>query len=380
MAMKKCPNCSGKTYPLQLDEIEVDLCTKCEGIWFDRGELGAKVGLNVESANTLPNAASARMSRRMCPVCGVPLYERELGKSTHLYVDECRSCAGVFLDKGELRAVEKYVEKLKVEYNIKEADREAERRALREKMKGTVEMNEDSTAVAVFQYLTGLPVESDSAQKIFPPLTTVLILANVLVYALMLASGSYNAWLEKLAVVPADITSGGNYYTLVSSTFTHGGFLHLFGNMYFLWITGDNVEERCGLVWFLPFYLLCGLAGDFLHIAVSPASTIPSVGASGAISGLLGAYMVLFPENQFTVRWIIYWRPVKFEVPALFYFGFWILLQLFYAWLRLPGVGWFAHIGGFACGVTVAVLMRVLGRKETPAPLRRPPGKTRLKA
>jgi len=357
MPDKVCPGCATKLYPMNLGGIEVDTCPKCAGIWFDRGELGKAVGLSIAAAENLPNSKKAKMSRRICPTCRRPLMERELGRSSGIMVDECRTCSGTWLDKGEMARIEKLAQKRRRELGLS-GRTQAQKKAIKDKGKGTVMFEDNSLGAAVFQLFLGLPAESNVPQKLFSPMVTLLIAANVIVYVLMHMSGSYDELIGSLGVVPRDIMAGRNLHTLITSMFTHGGFFHIFGNMYFLWITGDNVEERCGWWKFIVFYLIAGLMADFLHIAIHPDSAIPSVGASGAISGLMGAYMVLFPTNKFIIRRFIYWRPVSFEIPALFYFGFWILMQFFYAWLAVPGIGWFAHIGGFVTGVIFGFLIR----------------------
>jgi len=147
------------------------------------------------------------------------------------------------------------------------------------------------------------------------------------------------------------------YLTLLSSMFMHGSWLHLGGNMLFLWIFGDNVEHRAGPILYLPAYLLAGLVGSLAQILSAPDSPIPSLGASGAISGVLGAYLILYPRNRVTVflfRFLV-------QVPALVAIGMWIALQVFSS-LADPtgagGVAYLAHIGGFATGVLAGLLFR----------------------
>jgi membrane associated rhomboid family serine protease len=149
------------------------------------------------------------------------------------------------------------------------------------------------------------------------------------------------------------------YLTLLSSMFMHGSWLHLGGNMLFLWIFGDNVEHRAGPIVYLPVYLLAGIVGSLAQTLSDPTSTIPSLGASGAISGVLGAYLVLYPRNRVTVflfRFLV-------QVPALVAIGMWIALQVVSS-LADPtgagGVAYLAHIGGFATGVLAGLLLRTL--------------------
>ena len=156
--------------------------------------------------------------------------------------------------------------------------------------------------------------------------------------------------------------------TLLSSMFLHGGWLHLLSNMLALYIFGDNVEDRMGPWRYLVFYLLCGLAAALTHIFTNPASPIPTIGASGALSGVLGAYFVLFPTARVYTLIPIFFLPWFVEIPAVVYLGFWFLSQLLNGTLAIVagmqgygGVAWWAHAGGFVAGV---VLVRFFVRRR----------------
>ena len=219
-----------------------------------------------------------------------------------------------------------------------------------------------------------------------PWVTIGLIAANVAVFLLLQGATGENTFTYGWSAIPQEITRGvdlttaqsvsvgGTAYlvpeapgpmpiqlTLLSSMFMHGGWLHLGGNMLFLWIFGDNVEHRAGPILFLAFYLLAGLVGSAAEILSSPASPIPSLGASGAISGVLGAYIVLYPGNRVTAfifRFLL-------QVPAWVVLGMWIALQLFNGFAvtdsaAAGGVAYLAHVGGFATGLLFGfVLLRL---------------------
>jgi hypothetical protein len=165
--------------------------------------------------------------------------------------------------------------------------------------------------------------------------------------------------------------------TPIASMFIHGGWFHLLGNMLFLWVFGDNVEDAMGHLRYALFYVVAGLAAAAAHIAVNQNDLIPAVGASGAIAGVLGAYLVLYPRARITAIlpiFILVWVP--FQLPAVILIGFWFILQLFNGVAALGsagvvgaggGVAWFAHIGGFVAGV-VLVRLFVLGRRRPLAP------------
>ena len=358
MPGRSCPKCQVGLRTLGIEGVAVDLCPACRGIWFDRGELEAATGATLPLRPDQEVLHRATRTRYVCPRCKVSLYERPFLSGSGIKIDECPGCAGIWLDRGEFSAIK---------YLLKSKGRELRREGCtRKEARQEVGhyVDGDSAGLAIFQYLTGLPVEADVPQTVFSPAVTTLIGINVIVLLLTILSGNFEGWVKVLGAIPAQISSFSRLHTLFTSMFMHGGLLHLFGNMYFLWVTGDNLEERFGPIRFLGFYLLAGLVADFAQVMSNPSSQIPTVGASGAISGMMGAYMVLFPKNRFLMRWLVYFRPVQFEWPAYAYFLFWMALQVLYASLGVGGVGWFAHSGGFACGVAVALAVRLGGARQ----------------
>jgi len=201
-----------------------------------------------------------------------------------------------------------------------------------------------------------IPIRDDNPSRLFPFVTIAIVIVNVgvFVYQLFLPRDAYLAFLYNYGAIPSVIVHGENLYAVFSSMFLHGGFLHLLGNMLYLWIFGDNIEGLCGHGRFLIFYLICGIAAFASHFVLEPSSTIPMIGASGAISGILGAYVLRFPRARvhivfplFPFIWL--WRTAV--LPAVIVLGFWFLLQIFSALFSTgSGVAWFAHIGGFVSG------------------------------
>lgn len=203
-----------------------------------------------------------------------------------------------------------------------------------------------------------------------PIITWVLLALNVLVF--LLEATMSNAGLEQFirayGVIPAQIMQGQDLHTLITSMFLHGGWLHLIGNMLFLWVFSDNIEATLGKVLYLGFYLLGGLAASAAHILSAPSSTVPSVGASGAIAAVLGAYIVMFPRSQVKLL-ILSSRMGVTRTTALVFLGLWAVMQFFNGVASLGvetaqtgGVAWFAHIGGFVFGLLVGFLAK--GRTE----------------
>jgi rhomboid family protein len=210
--------------------------------------------------------------------------------------------------------------------------------------------------------------DDDTARRTVPVVTYALIALNVLFFFVELSGGE--PFIERWAVVPRRLLAnpGGDFLTIFTSMFMHAGWLHLGGNMLYLWIFGDNVEDSFGHVKFLIFYLICGIAATLAQLAFSTGSDVPNLGASGAIAGVLGGYILLFPRGQVKV---LMGRGV-IPMPALIVIGIWIVLQLvsgigsISASAQTGGVAYMAHIGGFVAGIILTLLLRAAGaRQET---------------
>lgn len=210
-----------------------------------------------------------------------------------------------------------------------------------------------------------IPFRDNIPTRRAPVVTVALITLNLAVffYQYLLVPHAALRLVYLYGVIPWEITHGVAriphpvplYATPVTSMFVHGGFFHVAGNMLYLWIFGNNVEDAMGRGRFLLFYLLCGLAGAFAQVMMNPSSTVPMVGASGAISGVLGAYLLLYPHARVLTLVSFGWFIRLVEIPALVVLGFWIIVQLLNGLLTFTfeggGVAWFAHIGGFGAGM-----------------------------
>lgn len=202
-----------------------------------------------------------------------------------------------------------------------------------------------------------IPLKDDNPHISRPVVTYALIAINVLVFLrqLTLAPGLSEEFVFTWGAIPASITQGQQLQTIFTSMFLHGGFMHLAGNMLYLFIFGDNVETLCGHVRFLLFYLICGVLAFASHYVFATTSEIPMIGASGAISGVLGAYALRFPRAHVHVLIpIFFWIYRIFKIPAVIVLGIWFFMQVFSGVTTSPaggGVAWFAHVGGFLAGL-----------------------------
>jgi len=221
-----------------------------------------------------------------------------------------------------------------------------------------------------------LPLRDNIPSRRFPAVTLGLIIINVLVFFQELKLGPYleNALLS-WGVVPVRYTEAAHFgekaLPLFSSMFLHGGWLHLIGNMWVLWIFGDNVEDRLGHLGYLGFYLLSGVAAALLHIFTNLHSTMPTIGASGAIAGVMGAYFRFYPHARVETLIPPFFFGPYFQLPAVLFLGFWFLLQFYNGALSLgargqgfSGVAWWAHVGGFGFGLLFALMFARTRRAE----------------
>jgi len=224
-----------------------------------------------------------------------------------------------------------------------------------------------------------IPLKNLSPRLTFPAMTLFLIAVNVLVflYQVSLPDRAAEAFVQLYGMVPARVSlalAGQHHVTfeqafmpLFTSMFLHGGWLHILGNMWFLWIFGGQVEDRLGHFTYLVFYLICGLGSGVAQMAFSWGSKLPAIGASGAIAGVLGAYIVFFPSSRILtlVPLFIIWFTA--QIPALVFIGLWFLVQFLsgisaVGAASMGGVAWWAHVGGFLLGVLIAQFYRVSSR------------------
>ncbi len=207
-----------------------------------------------------------------------------------------------------------------------------------------------------------IPLRDSQPSYSTPYVTIGLIAENVLVflYTVALDPFSRNHFIMEYGMIPARL----QWIDVLTSIFLHGGWLHLIGNMWFLWVFGDNVEDALGHGKYLLFYLLCGVAASIAHFALNMESRVPTVGASGAIAGVMGAYLVKFPHSRIVTLVFLFVFMTTIEIPAVLILVYWFVIQFFsgvgsigHSQLSQGGVAWFAHVGGFLAGMALMLLM-----------------------
>jgi len=364
----QCPACGTALKQVRYHEILLEVCPECRGVWFDPGEMQGYINWLLADRDDIPDAKSnlfghpvavenVREDTRQCPKCREDMLKFNYSYDSNVILDRCPSCSGVWADGKEILQLAIYtkgnprVDALAASV----ADHVQEQERFRDLAEGVSGLAAYPMAALVLPQII-LPLRDDLARRTIPVVTMALIVLNVGILAFsMWQVPDLEAFYGEYGTVPADVAAGQNLWTLVSHMFLHGGILHLIGNMLFLWIFGDNVEDEFGHLLFVPFYFACGVGAALVHIAMNADSTIPCVGASGAISGILAAYFVFHP--QATVRTFVIYRVVG--IPAVLYIGLWFFVNVGYGFAFnaagvQSGVAWFAHIGGFLCGAALA--------------------------
>lgn len=220
-----------------------------------------------------------------------------------------------------------------------------------------------------------IPLHDSTRSRTFPIINLVLIIINFIVFfqEISLPRQGLNQLTLTYGLIPARVTaglaSGASLLTLaipfITAMFLHGNWLHIIGNMLYLWIFGDNVEDRVGHIPYLFFYLLVGIAGSITHILSNPASQVPIIGASGAIAGILGAYFISYPKAKVLTLLPLFFFITLVEIPAVWFLLFWFVMQLFSGFatsVAADSVAWWAHIGGFVVG---ALLINMFAAAHT---------------
>ena len=213
-----------------------------------------------------------------------------------------------------------------------------------------------------------VPIGDVNPRRRFPFVTIGLIIVNILVfvYQLSLPSREFEAFVYEAAVIPSMVATEFGWpavRSLLTSMFLHGSWMHILSNMLYLWIFGDNVEDLLGPAAFIIFYLFAGVVAGLVQVGANPTSDLPTIGASGAVAGILGVYAVVYPRNKIRTLAIFFYMIRVIKLPAILVLGLWFVLQVFQGvasvgGMEMGGVAWFAHIGGFLAGLVVGLLLQ----------------------
>ena len=376
----KCPACGEELAKKKHHDVVVDKCPACSGIWFDHEELVEFIEHFIDDHTDLPNATielnrsvgsvkHLGESTRPCPRCSVPMAKLNYAYDSNVLVDRCHTCNGAWVDGNEIKPLAIYtkgnpkLDKLgssMVEHQRKQQD-------LVDLADGAREFSRSAWAL-IFLPKIILPVGDDAPRRTVPLFTYGIILANLIVFLWMLISKqNFAAVFAQFGFISQRVMAGEGLYTVVTSMFLHASAWHVAGNMLFLWIFGDNVEDRFGHIGFVGFYVICELVSSLTFLALHMESTIPAVGASGAVAGVMGAYFVFYPHAH--IRTFIITRI--YSIPAALYLGTWFAMPLLYTFLSATHeTGWHiafaAHAGGFVAGIVLALLFKMTrARKES---------------
>jgi membrane associated rhomboid family serine protease/Zn-finger nucleic acid-binding protein len=337
-----CPRGHGPTsrvvHRAPYDRIELDVCQKCGGVWFDRGELAAALQLdNLDAFSPESPLLEGQRPSLPCPRNPkVRMFARTIAVPTDpsagkLELDQCAECGGVWLDGGELPQT---VATLR-DKNVRPFLEDHENAKM------------GSIPLWLFMFFTGLPIEQWNPSARRPIVMPFLVATCIATFVWQISGGETTllATTMRYGLVPERLFHG-DYLPLFTSMFLHGSWAHLLGNLYFLWVFGDNVEDRLGSLRFLALYLVAGIAASLAHAFFTSYPAVPELGASGAVSGVMAAYAVLFPRTRLIS--LIFFFRVRWRASV--YLLCWLGLQILGAYMHRSGIAWWAHIGGFVVG------------------------------
>lgn len=337
--LMQCPGCeNGQLKIYDFHGEEVDSCQTCGGIWFENGELNRALSQadNGDDCVRIEENLGQYLgvSRRKCSHCDCDMAHYYLMDGYQIEVDACHSCSGVWIDEHERSKV---VQSPKVKALLAELDASI------------------STKTWLFQFLSQMPIEFNIKPKRQPAVTYFLLAINICIFAAYgFDIGMADKVFENFAMRANDIVMGSHTWTLLSHMFLHGDLMHLAGNMYFLYVVGDNLEDALGRVRFLGLYLLCGFAAAAAQIAAEPTSAIYMVGASGAIAGLFGMYLLWFRHASLTFMFVVYQK----KLSPMAFFAIWLAFNILGLMMAGEGVAYWAHIGGFVAGLVIGYLLK----------------------
>ena len=344
-----CPHCERPCEVVEHRDLVLDHCRGCRGTFLEAGEASAIFGpyVSPETWRRAKDTTFLRSGAVQCPADGAPMDTYRIGladpgsgrAAESVEIDLCPECVGMWVEPQEGK-------------RLREIVMAAGQR------KGTLLSDFASNpgmGTYLFQLVSGLPIEVWNPYRRFPVLTTGLIGLFIAVFALMSNADNAQRMFGLFELIPAQVRQGERLWTLVTSSFLHVGVIHVIVNAYFLYVFGANVEDALGVGRFLLIYLASALAGSLLQTLLQADPTIPVVGASDAVAGLMGAYLILFPKVRvFQVLFFI-----RFRLRIAWYLALWVGVNLVLAATGDSLVAVWAHLGGFAAGVGLGWLYRI---------------------
>lgn len=348
MTPKYCPHC--RKQPLEITRYhgeELDLCRRCGGLWFEQDQLNEVLAARDDDVDeaafqqTLGEKLGA--ADRDCPDCRRALTGYHLMPEVTVEIDHCHHCDGTWIDRHELEQV---LHQPKLQTALAQLNQSI------------------SWKTWIFQILSQLPVEYNIRPRRFPFVNLALILVNVLIFATY-AFGHVdpNVMVGLFGERPALFWDGYGWWTPLTAAFLHGGWIHLLGNMYFLYIIGDNLEDALGHWRYLGIYLLCAIIASMGRLVLDYDSDIPSVGASGAVAGLFGMYLLWFRNASLTFMFVVYQK----KLAPVWFFGIWLLINLWgMAAQGQGGVDYVAHVCGFLAGLAFGLGLKAWVEHRNP--------------
>ena len=387
----RCPQCDSGLVKMHYENVQVDYCKECKGVWLDSDEMNDVVDDLVSKDRTknavidldklIVGEVRIKENHLCCPKCAEAMTKFNYAYDSNIILDKCESCNGIWTDYNEVMRLAVFRKGNPVLNRMGAAIAKDRGESLNNRYSDS-----SSSMSSSSPWYTGIglriiiPIGDDQERNTFPFVVVGIILLNVLIFlfqSFYFQGDAIRSFYFQFGLVPSSAfssVSGG--YSFLTSMFIHGSLWHLLGNMLFLWIFADNIEDRLGHFKFILIYLVCGLSADFLHVALNQHSQIPCIGASGAISGMMGAYFVLYPAAK--IKTIVYGAIM--DIPALVYLAGWLGFQIFFAVMESGrsggGVAWLAHIGGFAAGAAVGFIARFASKMKEKHDIYHRPEKT----
>ena len=380
-----CPVCRSGLSVKSIQNTLIDICSHCGGSWYDLSELEMNLNTKRKWMNYVPQGYQKMTEgNRLCPICQTSMQTLQSNPIYPFEIDFCKNNHGVWLDKEEMSKISEVVEKNR--YSFKKRDDTSEQQAVdtliartelrireeqewQEKLRNNnppeskelILSEDDLTDVQKILAWMNLPVESGELYESGAWINLTLILINVTIFIFMILKGNAYSIIHTYGFVPSRVLFHPfqNWMRVFTGMFLHAGSAHLLGNMYFLFLTGDNVENKMGHLKFLLFYLLAGLGASLISLFVNNGSDLPHVGASGAISGVMGAYLVLCSQKRFYIPFFKFMFFIKLiSIPAYLYLSFWLMMQVILLKFFNISVDYYAHITGFFIGIGAGCLMK----------------------